>query len=107
MLRLAYQLQSIRQIKADKDIGIRKLYILVQVAQKQYNGAAECPENFEEMIYVAETLAKGIEFIRVDLYSTAGRIYFGELTNYPEAGTGRFTPRSYDYNFGEKWKTKL
>lgn len=48
------------------------------------------PANLGEMVSIAETLGRAFSsFIRVDLYSVNGRIYFGELTNFPQAGFGR------------------
>jgi len=48
------------------------------------------PPNLGEMVAVAETLGREFSsFIRVDLYSVNGRIYFSELTNFPQAGFGR------------------
>lgn len=48
------------------------------------------PENYTEMVRVAEALSRGFDFIRVDLYNVAGRIYFGELTCTPHAGFTSF-----------------
>lgn len=64
----------------------------------------DCPENYPEMRDLAERLAQGFDFMRVDLYSVAGRIYVGELTCYPAAGSVRITPKRYDYLLGEKWR---
>ena len=48
------------------------------------------PANLGEMVSIAETLGREFSsFIRVDLYSVNGRVYFGELTNFPQAGFGR------------------
>ncbi|BES66419.1 ATP-grasp fold amidoligase family protein [Gottschalkiaceae bacterium SANA] len=44
------------------------------------------PEKLDEMFALAETMAKGFAFVRVDLYCEKGKIYFGELTLYPESG---------------------
>ncbi len=41
------------------------------------------PENWAQMIEIARKLSANVEFVRVDLYNVAGRIVFGELTNYP------------------------
>jgi hypothetical protein len=62
------------------------------------------PENFEEMVARAETLAGGLDFVRVDLYNIGGRIVFGELTNYPSAGMGPFHPAEFDLRFGAEWR---
>ena len=59
------------------------------------------PENFEEMLMVAEKLAKGLPHVRVDLYNINGKIYFGELTFFHFSGLTAFTPVEWDYRFGE------
>lgn len=41
------------------------------------------PANLNEMIVIAETLASGIDLVRVDLYSNGTRIWFGEITLTP------------------------
>ncbi len=46
----------------------------------------ELPENISQMIEMAEKLAEKISFVRIDLYSVSGHIYFGEYTFYPGAG---------------------
>ena len=58
------------------------------------------PDNFDEMIDVATRLSEGFPFIRVDLYSVNNRIYFGELTFYPDNGIVPFSPDKYNYFFG-------
>ena len=49
------------------------------------------PSTWEDLKRTAETLAAGLDFVRVDLYDTSGGIVLGEMTFYPEAG-GRNTP---------------
>ena len=44
------------------------------------------PANFERMVDLAERLAAGFDYIRVDLYSDGDDIKVGELTNVPFAG---------------------
>lgn len=61
------------------------------------------PENLEEMVNLAELLGSPFDFIRVDLYSVDGRIFFGELTNYPASGIDQFNPTSFDFELGFKW----
>ena len=58
------------------------------------------PENFEKMIEVAEALADGIPFVRVDLYNVASEILFGELTFTPGSGLEPFSPVEWDYRVG-------
>ena len=60
------------------------------------------PKKLNEMIEIARLLSKDFPFIRVDLYSIHDKIYFGELTFFPEAGFAKFNPESYDKELG-KW----
>lgn len=62
------------------------------------------PENYDEMLKIAEILSQDFDFIRVDLYNVNGKIYVGELTCYPGGGLAPFVPLKWDYIFGEKWK---
>ena len=59
------------------------------------------PADFEAMRDIARILSAGFPFIRVDLYSVKGRIYFGELTFYPDNGLVPFSPDSYNRFFGD------
>lgn len=61
----------------------------------------EKPAKFDEMLSIASKLSEGIPFLRVDLYWTGERIYFGELTFYPSSGFGKFTPTDYDRKLGD------
>lgn len=49
------------------------------------------PKNIDKMFEFANVLSKGIPFVRIDFYEMDGKLYFGELTFYPNAGfeTGR------------------
>ena len=42
-----------------------------------------CPENFSEMKQIAMNMAKGLDFVRIDLYSNGKQIWIGELTLTP------------------------
>lgn len=59
------------------------------------------PVNYDKMLKIAEVLSQGEPFLRVDLYNLNGKIYFGELTFYPAAGLGRFTPDEWNLKLGE------
>ena len=61
------------------------------------------PENLEDMLAVAETLAGDFPAVRADLYSIQGKIYFGELTFFPWSGYVRYAPDSFDLEVGEKF----
>ncbi len=58
------------------------------------------PENFDEMVQIAEKLSENIPHVRVDLYSINGVIYFGEMTFYHWGGMMPFEPEEWDYKFG-------
>lgn len=60
----------------------------------------EIPKKYDEMIYLAEKLAKNIPFVRVDFYEIEERIYFGEITFYPGNGMEEFSPEEWDYKLG-------
>jgi len=57
------------------------------------------PVNLKLMIQLAEKLSQDFEFVRVDLYNVEGKIYFGELTFFPEGGNSFFRTLEEDMNF--------
>lgn len=61
------------------------------------------PENFDQMIVLAENLAKGFPFVRVDLYNIQGKVFFGEMTFYPWSGYVQFNPDEFDFTLGQKF----
>ena len=64
------------------------------------------PEKFEEMKTMAAKLAKfsTAKFIRVDLYSINGNIYFSEFTFFPCGGFIPFKPKKADLEIGSLLK---
>jgi TupA-like ATPgrasp len=60
------------------------------------------PRHLATMLGLAETLAAGFTFVRVDLFSIDGEITFGELTFYPANGFLSFVPPEYDRRFGDE-----
>lgn len=62
------------------------------------------PSNLTQMFDLAERLGRDFDFVRVDLYNVCGRLVFGELTNYPNAGLMPFEPQEMDCEFGRHWK---
>lgn len=44
------------------------------------------PRNFDRMVEIARELSRGIDFVRVDLYSTGERVFFSEMTFTSGAG---------------------
>lgn len=61
------------------------------------------PATLAQMREVASALAKGITFVRVDLYEIDGRVLVGEMTHFPRAGVLLFKPRSFDDELGAVW----
>jgi hypothetical protein len=59
------------------------------------------PEKFEEMIELSKKLSKGIPHLRVDFYLINGKIYFGELTFYHNAGFSHIYPDRWNKQLGD------
>ncbi len=62
------------------------------------------PQHFAEMLEVAEALAEGWDFVRIDLYDLPAGPRFGEMTFAPGAGYLRFSPAEYDLEVGRLWR---
>jgi TupA-like ATPgrasp len=62
------------------------------------------PIALDRMLALAAELGTGFDFIRIDLYDIAGRVFFGEFTPYPGSGLDRFVPASFDAELGARWK---
>jgi hypothetical protein len=64
------------------------------------------PARLAELIAAAETLGRGLDFVRADFYATDERIYFGELTLTPTGGVEPFEPAAWDRRLGDLWKLR-
>lgn len=62
------------------------------------------PENFEKMVLIAEELSKGFSEMRIDFYNVDGKIYFGEITLYTNAGFDTTITEEADKIMGKKLK---
>lgn len=71
-----------------------------KVCPPDFDMKIEKPHNFYKMIELANNLAEGLPFVRIDLYNVSGRIYFGEITFYPASGFGPFTKKGIDEQWG-------
>ena len=59
------------------------------------------PDNLDELLPLAETLAVGFEFVRVDFYRLDdGSCRFGEMTFSPSGGNAQFDPPEYNAKIG-------
>ena len=59
------------------------------------------PDNWEEMLAIAEDLAKPFPHARIDFYDVDNRIIFGEITFFDGSGYMTFRPDAFDYMLGE------
>jgi len=59
------------------------------------------PNQLKKMIDISEELSKNFNFIRVDLYQTSNKIYFGELTFHPGGGFEPIQPDEWDFRLGK------
>lgn len=76
-------------------------FVGLNPACKNEHRSIEKPNNFDEMKQIASKLSANFPFVRVDLYNTGKKQYFGELTFYPASGYGKFTPDEWDNRLGE------
>ena len=62
------------------------------------------PDGMDKMFEIASKISKGIPYARVDLYNVNGKIYFGEITFFPDSGFDHNRLPESDLYFGEKIK---
>lgn len=67
----------------------------------------EKPKGIEEMFDVAGRLSEKLSFARVDLYDINGRIYFGEITFFPQSGYDPNLLKETDLLFGSYIKLDM
>lgn len=61
------------------------------------------PKMLDQMIAAASEIAAGYDFIRVDLYESQERVYFGEITPYPASGLVPYDDDAFDIRLGSYW----
>ena len=60
------------------------------------------PECIEKMFEISSKLSENLKFSRIDLYHCKDKIYFGEITFFPDSGfDANILPEADNY-FGEK-----
>lgn len=75
--------------------------------RKNPNKLPNEPKKFKEMKSLALKLSQNYEAIRIDFYEVNEKIYFGEITFTPGAGTEKFLPDEWDYKLGKMWEIKI
>lgn len=78
-------------------------WIPVENGHPNAGNVIQKPDKFDEMVTVAEKLSEDFPLVRVDLYNENGRIIFGELTFLHHSGLCPYSPREFDFEFGEKF----
>ena len=68
----------------DKDWKLKRINVRGKNAPEGFT--LRRPECMDEMFEIAARLSKGLPFARVDLYECGGKIYFGEITFFPDSG---------------------
>ncbi|MDU2201796.1 MAG: ATP-grasp fold amidoligase family protein [Anaerococcus hydrogenalis] len=68
----------------DKDWKLKRLNKRGKEAPKDFT--IPKPKCIDDMFDIASRLSEGFPFVRVDLYQSYGKIYFGEMTFYPDSG---------------------
>lgn len=106
--QFVYLIADIKEGFFDADYGIvstsyEKLPY-VRVGAEHLELKQRKPENFDEMIHIAEILSGEFPHVRVDLYNVNGKIIFGEMTFYNDSGYMRFDPDEFDYIAGDMFK---
>lgn len=65
------------------------------------------PEQYEEMLQIAQKLSADFSHVRVDLYNINGKIYFGEITFTSGSGLEPNVPSSSDLMLGKLWNLDM
>lgn len=63
----------------------------------------EKPECFEKMLEMAGRLSEPFQFARIDLYESKGKVFFGEITFFPDGGNPGY-PKEWDEKWGNCWE---
>lgn len=61
------------------------------------------PDNINELIRLAKCLADDFKYVRVDMYSVDGEIFFGEMTFCHGSGWEPIEPKEFDFSLGHFW----
>ena len=59
------------------------------------------------MLRIAKILSKDFTFLRVDLYSSDNKVFFGELTIFPGSGVSKIEPLDFFIELGKPLKLDI
>lgn len=76
----------------------------IEIDCPSFDEEMEKPTNYEKMVEVAESMSKGISFLRVDCYLIEEKVYIGELTFSPLGGWIKFKDEKWDNILGNLLK---
>ncbi len=82
---------------------LKKLDFAIQPKYEPIDDSYEFPSNISELIVLAKKLASPFKYVRVDMYSVDGRIYFGEMTFCHGSGWEPFSSNDADILLGGYW----
>ena len=76
---------------------------VVRVGDEPSDRLPDRPENFGEMVRLAEAISAPFPHVRVDLYNVDGLIRFGELTFFNASGYMLYEPDCFDREIGDRF----
>ena len=62
--------------------------------------------NFKQMIRISRSLSADFSHARIDFYSFADQVFFGEITQYTGSGLVKMSSYEFDLQLGAKWLKK-
>lgn len=68
----------------DKEWKLRRYNVRGKAAPEGFT--LPKPQQMDKMFEIAEALSKGLPFARIDMYNSGGKIYFSEITFFPNGG---------------------
>lgn len=74
---------------------------------KNIEGEVTRPKHLDDMVRYAEMLGEDLDFVRVDLYHTQDKVFFGEATMIPMGGIMVAYPHEFNLYLGSLWKLSL
>lgn len=98
MLCLDRHINDVKFYFFDKDWNLKRLNVRGKNAPEGFT--IPKPSCMDEMFEIAAKLSKDIPFVRVDLFECDGKVYFGEMTFYPDSGFDANLLPETDEHFG-------